>query len=99
MMPIRATSEAITWDPPTLSEFRSVSLTWPFRMIARHRFSERPDGGTDYTWSIDFVEVSVIARPLVSTMAKLFERTFAAQAEALTSYLAARPPDQPPPSL
>lgn len=99
IVPIRATSEAITWDPPTLSEYRSVSLTWPFRMIARHRFLERPDGGTDYTWSIDFVEVSVIARPLIPIAAKLFSRAFAAQAEALTSYLADYPTGQPPPTM
>lgn len=98
-MPIRATSEAVEWDPPTYSEYRSVSLTWPFRMIARHRFDERPDGGTDYTWAIDFVEVSVLARPLIPIAARLFERAFAAQADALTAYLATYPSERPPPAL
>ena len=99
MVPIRATSEVTSWDPPTFSEFKSVSLTWPFRMIARHRFEELPDSDTEYTWSIVFEEVNVIARPLIALTARLFTRTFAAQSKALHTYLAEYPPEQPPPLL
>lgn len=98
-VPFRATSEVITWDPPTLAEFRSVSLTWPFRMTARHHFEARATGGTEYTWAISFHEVSVLARPLIALSARLFERAFAAQAEALTIYLRGLPDGVAPPPL
>jgi hypothetical protein len=92
-------SEVVVWDPPTLSEFRSVAPTWPFRMRARHRFAERTDGGTDYTWSITFEEASILARPFVAMGSWLFRRAFAAQAEALERYLNERTPEDPPPLL
>jgi hypothetical protein len=98
-VPIRGTSEAVTWDPPTLAEYRSVAPTWPFRMTAQHRFDAHAGGGTDYTWSISFHEVNVIARPLIALAARLFKDALAAQAEALTLYLRSRSEDDPPPRL
>jgi Polyketide cyclase / dehydrase and lipid transport len=98
-VPIRGTSEVVTWDPPTLAEYRSVAPTWPFRMTAQHRFDAHPDGGTDYTWSISFHEVNVIAHPLIALAARLFEDALAAQAEALAIYLRSRSADDPPPRL
>lgn len=98
-VPIRATSETVTWDPPTLAEYRSVSLTWPFRMTARHQFEATAEGGTRYTWTISFHEVSPIARPLIPVAARLFKRALAAQAEALTKYLGDLPDGEPPPRL
>lgn len=99
IVPIRGTSEVVVWDPPRLSEYRSVAPVWPARMTARHRFEERPDGGTEYTWSISFEEVSLVARPLVAIFSRLFRRAFAAQAEALESYLKQRVADDPAPPL
>ena len=96
-VPIRGTSEAVTWDPPTLAEYRSVAPTWPFRMTAQHRFDAHPDGGTEYTWTISFHEVNVIARPLIAVAARLFKDALAAQAEALALYLRTRSEDDPPP--
>jgi len=99
VVPIRGTSEVVSWDPPTLAEFRSVAPAWPMHMTAQHRFAERHGGGTDYTWSISFHEVSPVARPVVAITARLFERAFAAQAEKLSRYLADRSEDEPPPLL
>ena len=98
-VPIRGKSEVVAWDPPTSAEFRSVAPTWPFRMTARHRFDPRADGGTDYTWTISFHEMSIIARPLVAIAARLFARALSAQAEALASYLHDRSDDEPLPRL
>ena len=99
ILPIRGTSQVATWDPPRLSEFRSVAPTWPVRMTARHRFEDRTDGGTEYTWSISFEEASFLARPVVAILSQLFSRAFAAQAEALESYLNQRGTDDPEPPL
>lgn len=99
IVPIRGMSQVVVWDPPTRSEFRSVTPTWPLRMTARHQFEERSDGGTDYTWSISFEEVSVLARPIVAILSRLFRRAFAAQAEALETYLHQRPAAEPLPRL
>lgn len=98
-IPIRAKSEVVTWEPPSLAEFRSVAPTWPFRMTARHRFDEGAAGGTSYTWAITFHEVSVVGRPLLAFAARRFERALEAQAVALARYLAARPDDEPLPPL
>jgi hypothetical protein len=59
-------------------------------MTAEHRFDTSPDGGTDYTWSIEFVEVSRVARPVVALARRLFSRAMADQAAALTTYLDAQ---------
>jgi hypothetical protein len=91
LLPIRGTSETVRWEPPLLAEYRSVS-TWPARMTAQHRFEPRADGGTNYTWSISFHEVSIVGRPLVALAARLFARALANQADALTSYLRTMPP-------
>ena len=99
ILPIRGMSEVVVWDPPRVSEFRSVTPTWPFRMTAKHSFEQRINGGTDYTWSITFEEVSIIARPLIGILAPLFRRAFAAQAVALKNYLNERNPEDPPPPL
>ena len=98
-MPFRARSEAVSWEPPTLSEFRSVSPSWPYRMTAHHRFDERADGGTDYSWSIVFIEQHVVTRPLIAISKRLFERALSAQAVALARYLDDRRPDDPLPPL
>ena len=98
-VPIRATSEVATWEPPTLAEYRSVSLTWPFRMTARHQFDANTEDGTDYTWTISFDEVNVIARPLIAIAARLFKQALSAQAEALTKYLRELPDGEPLPLL
>jgi hypothetical protein len=98
-VPIGGTSEAITWDPPRLAEFRSVAPTWPFRMTARHRFDEATNHRTSYTWSISFQEVNIVARPLIALLARLFTRAFEAQAEALTTYLGSLPTGAAPPRL
>ena len=98
IVPIRATSEVVRWDPPMFAEFRSVSPAWPMRMIAEHRFTDH-DGGTEYTWSITFHELSVVARPIVALSARLFERAFVAQAEKLEGYLAERGEGAPLPPL
>ena len=98
IMPIRATSEVVRWDPPAFAEFRSVSPAWPMRMVAEHRFIDH-DGGTEYTWSITFQELSVVARPVVALTARLFERAFAAQAEKLDAYLADRGTGETLPAL
>ncbi len=92
IIPIRGTSEAITWDPPHLAVYRSVSPTWPFRMTAEHRFEPDGDNHTMYTWAITFHEVNVIGRPLIALAAKLFPRSLANQAEALTAYLESHEP-------
>jgi hypothetical protein len=68
-------------------------------MMASHRFDERSDGGTDYTWSISFEEASIVARPLIAILSRLFRRAFAAQADALGSYLNQRADDSPAPPL
>lgn len=91
VLPIRGTSECVRWEPPLLAEFRSI-VTWPAQMTAQHRFEPRADGGTNYTWSITFREVSIISRPLVAVTARLFARNLANQADALTSYLRSVPP-------
>jgi len=91
LLRIRGTSEVVRWDPPERATYRSVSPTWPFRMTAEHRFVERDDGDTDYTWSITFTEMNVMARPLVALAARLFRSAMADQATALTAYLAGRP--------
>jgi len=98
-VPIRATSEVTTWDPPRLAEFRSIAPTWPFRITARHQFEPGTEGGTDYTWSISFQEVNVLARPLIAILVRLFERALAAQADALVRYLDQRSVDEPSPPL
>ena len=98
-VPIRGRSQVVAWDPPTFAEFRSVAPTWPFRMTAQHRFGRRADGGTDYSWTISFHEVSIIARPLVAVAARLFARALTAQAEALTRYLRSLSDDEPLPRL
>ena len=87
------------WDPPSFAEFRSVAPTWPFRMTAEHRFEERADGGTDYTWSISFHEMNIVARPLIAITTRLFQQAFVAQAEALAHHLDERSPDEPIPRL
>lgn len=86
-VPIRATSEVVVWEPPTVGEFRSIAPTWPFRMTARHQFRAVSNGGTEYTWSISFHEVNVVARPLIALAAQLFRRAMAAQAEMLARHL------------
>jgi Polyketide cyclase / dehydrase and lipid transport len=98
-LPIRGTSEVTVWNPPCFAEFRSVAPTWPVRMTAQHRFEEREGGGTDYTWSISFHEMNMVARPLVAIATRLFQQAFAAQAEALADYLDERSPDEPMPQL
>jgi hypothetical protein len=98
-VPIRGTSEVAVWDPPTYSEFRSVAPTWPFRMTAQHRFAPHDAGGTAYTWTVSFHEMSIVARPLIAVASRLFARALAAQAEALARYLASRPSDEPLPAL
>ena len=99
VIPIRGASEVITWEPPQLAEYRSTSPTWPFRMTARHQFEPTVGGGTDYTWSISFEEVNVVARPLIAIGARLFERALAAQADKLGRYLAERAEGEPLPPL
>ncbi len=98
-VPIRATSEVVGWEPPTVGEFRSVAPTWPFRMTARHRFEEVADGGTEYTWSISFHEVNVVARPLIDVASRMFRRALAAQADMLIAHLADRSDSEPLPRL
>ena len=98
LVPIRATSEVVAWTPPQSAEFRSVRPDWPFRMTASHRFIDR-DGETDYTWTITFYELNVVARPLIAIAARLFRRAFAAQSEALSRYLERLPAEAPPPAL
>lgn len=98
-VPIRGMSEVVTWDPPSLAEYRSVVPTWPFRMTAHHRFEDHSDGGTIYTWAISFYEVNVVARPLIAVARRLFQRAFAAQADALAAYLDERVSDEPMPRL
>ena len=99
LVPIRGRSEVVTWGPPAFAEFRSVTPTWPFRVTAQHRFERRDDGRTDYTWSMSFHEVNVIARPLIALAARRFEQALSAQADALTEYLRHRPDDDPTPPL
>lgn len=86
-IPIRGTSETVEWEPPTLAAYKSVAPTWPIRMTASHRFEGREDGGTDYTWTITFIEVNIIGRPVIALAAKLFKVAQANQAEALHAYL------------
>ncbi len=98
-VPIRATSEVVVWEPPTVGEFRSIAPTWPLRMTARHRFEKLTEGGTEYTWSISFQEVNVVARPLVALATRLFRHALAAQAEMLSKYLDERSASEPLPEL
>jgi ligand-binding SRPBCC domain-containing protein len=98
-LPIRGTSEVTVWDPPTCAEFRSVAPRYPFRMTAQHRFEARPDGGTDYTWTISFHEVSVIARPFMVVAARRFRPALESQAAALVAYLRDVQPGALPPEL
>lgn len=98
-VPIRATSEVILWEPPTIGEFRSITPRWPFQMTARHRFEEAATDRTDYTWSISFHEVNVVARPLIALAARLFRRAISAQAEMLTKHLDERSESEPLPDL
>lgn len=99
IVPIRGASQVVIWDPPTRSEFRSVTPTWPFRTTASHRFEARAGGGTEYTWSISFAEASIVARPIVAILTRLFRRAFAAQSDALEHYLNQRAVDDPAPPL
>ena len=57
------------------------------------------DSETDYTWSMAFHEVNVIARPLIALAARLFEQALSAQADALTAYLHGLPDGEPLPRL
>jgi len=91
VLPIRATSEVVTWNPPVLAAFASRAPTWPFHMTAHHRFEEHSNGGTEYTWTISFHEVNVIARPMIAVASRLFRRAMLAQAQRLTTYLEQRP--------
>jgi Polyketide cyclase / dehydrase and lipid transport len=90
LLPIRGTSEVVTWDPPTLVVYRSVKPSWPFSMHAEHRF-EPIDDFTSYTWRITFTEHNIIARPMIRLAARLFRSALAAQAEALERFLIAQP--------
>lgn len=98
-LPIRGRSEVVTWEPPGLARFRSRTPSWPLFMAIRHQFDARPDGGTDYTWAITFHEASIVARPVIPIAARMFQRAFAAQADALIRYLEALPDDARPPAL
>jgi hypothetical protein len=85
-VPFRATSEVTTWEVNQRAVFRNVRPAWPLRIVATHMFEPVADG-TRYTWRID-----VTGPPPVSWLiASLFRRSMAAQAHALTAYLAARP--------
>lgn len=99
IVPIRGTSEVVSWHPPAFAEFISRAPTWPFRMTARHRFDDVAGHGTAYTWSISFHEVSVVARPLIAVAARLFRRAVAAQAEMLRMHLDERSDSDPLPRL
>lgn len=99
LVPIRGTSEVVSWHPPAIGEFRSITPTWPFRMTARHRFEEIASGGTNYSWSISFHELNVVARPLIAIAARLLRRAVAAQADMLTAHLGARSDSEPLPRL
>lgn len=98
-VPIRGTSEVVSWDPPNFAEFRSLAPRWPIRMTARHRFEEGSDGGTDYAWSVSFHEVNPVARPLIAIAARLFTTALAEQAETLAGYLAEHSSGDPMPSV
>jgi hypothetical protein len=89
--PIRGTSEAVTWEPPNLSEFRSVSVTWPVRIHARHHFQDTGASTTRYTWRMTFIEVSPLGRPLVAFATRRFRRAMAEQSVALAAYVGATP--------
>jgi hypothetical protein len=88
IIPIRGTTETTTWDPPHLARYRSVSPTWPFRMTAEHRFDPEGTDRARYTWTINFHEVNVVARPLIALAANVFRRATRNQANALSAYLA-----------
>jgi hypothetical protein len=84
-VPFRATSEVVTWELNRRTVFRSVRPAWPLRMIATHTF-EPIDEDTRYTWRIDVSGPP----PMSRLVASLFRRSMAAQATALTAYLASR---------
>lgn len=82
-VPFRATSEVITWELNRRAVFRNVRPSWPLRMLATHSFD--PVGAeTRYTWRIDVSGPP----PLSRLIASVFRRSMAAQASALTAYLA-----------
>jgi hypothetical protein len=50
-VPIRGTSEVAIWDPPRLAGFRSVSPSWPMRMVIRfERVAGLPERVTASAW-------------------------------------------------
>jgi len=99
VVPIRGMSRVVVWDPPSVAQFRNVRPSWPVHITATHRFVERADGGTDYTWSMSFEAASIVARPLIAMMSPLFRRAMAAQGEALGRYLDQRRLDEVTPPL
>ncbi len=88
-LPFRGRSQVVAWDPPRRAVFRSLTPTWPFSITADHGVVGRADGGTDYTWTITFVEKSPVARPAVRVAARLFRRAQERQGVALRSYVEA----------
>jgi hypothetical protein len=85
VLPIRGTSECVRWDPPSVAVFVSVKPSALVKVTATHMFE--PDGdGTRYTWRMEFTG----PLPVVAFGARVFPRSMAAQASALTAYLDAQ---------
>jgi hypothetical protein len=82
-VPFRATSEVIVWELNRRAVFRNVRPAWPLRMVATHTF-EAVGTGTRYTWRVDVSAPPPVARLIAS----LLRRSMAAQATALSAYLA-----------
>ena len=82
VLPIRATSEVLRWEPHEIAIFRSVKGAGPMDMTATHAF-EATDDGTRYTWRIDFDGPA----PLVGIAARLFRPALERQQRTLDAYL------------
>ncbi len=85
-LPIRGRSVVTAWDPPSRSEFRSLSPSRPFRMVAIHRFESDGSDRTRYTWRIEFVPTLPGGRLVARLAARIFDCALEAQGDRLTAY-------------
>ena len=89
-LPIRATSEVVTWDPPRCAVFEAVKPTWPLRMRAVHELVDE-GGTTRYRWSITVNHPSWVGRAAIRVLRKPLEQTLEDQARTLAAWLDANP--------
>jgi hypothetical protein len=91
-IPVRVTSETTGWIPGEQMTFRSVRPARPAIGIATHRF-DACDGGTNYTWAMEFVPSGPGGRLLAALSAARLGANARAQQQRVRIVLeAAHPP-------